>query len=363
MLKELKVIGLNEKSDHKYIFNPDLNLLTGKNGAGKTTILKLIWYLNGGDFIGLINEINFQEVHLSTEKGEISIKKEIVGKKKETTNFRVISNDKDFVINIDEIRHLDFRHPRHSRYLFEIRNMSRPSLFFPTFRRIEGGFLVDKGKFGEPYSSRNSLRESLSELSERLSTTTNKFISSISTDDLVTLLTKEYASVTEQMNTLQKRQSDSIIQKIKTRKKNEDAAVLSSIQKEIERLEQQREEYFKPFVVLTELITKIFQHKGIRFNQLNMGEINNAVSSDKLSAGEKQMLSFLCYNTFSKGHVILIDEPELSLHPDWQRLLVPVLLEQGNNNQFFMATHSPFIYSRYPDKEIIIENDKGDNII
>lgn len=81
---------------------------------------------------------------------------------------------------------------------------------------------------------------------------------------------------------------------------------------------------------------------------------------DKLSAGEKQMLSFLCYNTFSKNKIIFIDEPELSLHPDWQRLLIPTLLKQGGNNQFFIATHSPFIYAKYPDKELVLSEDKGE---
>ena len=41
------------------------------------------------------------------------------------------------------------------------------------------------------------------------------------------------------------------------------------------------------------------------------------------------MLSFLCYNAFSENTAIFIDEPELSLHVDWQRLLLPTLLEQG----------------------------------
>ena len=71
------------------------------------------------------------------------------------------------------------------------------------------------------------------------------------------------------------------------------------------------------------------------------------------------MLSFLCYNAFSENTVIFIDEPELSLHVDWQRLLLPTLLEQETGNQFFIATHSPFIYAKYPDKEIPL-GDKGD---
>ena len=87
--------------------------------------------------------------------------------------------------------------------------------------------------------------------------------------------------------------------------------------------------------------------------------IEEAIFSDKLSAGEKQMLSFLCYNFFFDNSVIFIDEPELSLHTDWQRLLFPTLLKQQKNNQFIIATHSPFIYSKYEDKEIIINHDKG----
>ena len=88
-------------------------------------------------------------------------------------------------------------------------------------------------------------------------------------------------------------------------------------------------------------------------------EAKEAISSDKLSAGEKQMLSFLCYNAFSDNMPIFIDEPELSLHVDWQRLLFPTLLKQGQKNQFFVATHSPFIYAKYPDKEFLLNDNRG----
>lgn len=53
------------------------------------------------------------------------------------------------------------------------------------------------------------------------------------------------------------------------------------------------------------------------------------------------------------------DEPELSLHIDWQRRLFPTLLEQATSNQFFVATHSPFIYSKYPDKEFLLGEGYG----
>ena len=110
----------------------------------------------------------------------------------------------------------------------------------------------------------------------------------------------------------------------------------------------------------------VFKDYGIRITEnITLGHstesISNAIFSNKLSAGEKQMLSFLCYNAFSKDTSIFIDEPELSLHVDWQRRLFPTLLEQGQNNQFFAATHSPFIYTKYPDKEFLLDEDRGES--
>ena len=132
-------------------------------------------------------------------------------------------------------------------------------------------------------------------------------------------------------------------------------------------------------MALSELTQSILDYQAIRVGGLSdlgevtdgitlgeeigdavLGTVEEAIASDKLSSGEKQMLSFLCYNAFSENTLIFIDEPELSLHVDWQRLLLPTLLEQGTGNQFFIATHSPFIYSKYTDKEILLGDDRGD---
>ena len=95
-------------------------------------------------------------------------------------------------------------------------------------------------------------------------------------------------------------------------------------------------------------------------NLLN-GNHDSQLSANQLSAGEKQILSFWVYNGFCKHGIIFIDEPELSLHPDWQRKLVPTLMKQNTGNQLFMATHSAAIASYYPEKEIWLDaqNKKG----
>jgi predicted ATP-dependent endonuclease of OLD family len=136
--------------------------------------------------------------------------------------------------------------------------------------------------------------------------------------------------------------------------------IFQEIRNIVKENDSKRNDILRPFFVLSGLVNKIFTEKSIKIsNNLSLGESQEAIFSDKLSAGDKQMLSFLCYNFFYDNSVIFIDEPELSLHTDWQRLLFPTLLKQKKQNQFIIATHSPFIYSKYPDKEVIINQDKG----
>ena len=54
--------------------------------------------------------------------------------------------------------------------------------------------------------------------------------------------------------------------------------------------------------------------------------------------------------------VFMIDEPELSLHIDWQKHIVKYLIEYSKNNQIFVVTHSPDIIQGY--REYIINLDK-----
>ena len=155
---------------------------------------------------------------------------------------------------------------------------------------------------------------------------------------------------------------------------------MTGVLSDIQQVTDERDRLRRPFLVLSELTQSILQYQAIRVTGRSvrgeakdgitlgeetdgtaLGAAKEAIASDKLSAGEKQMLSFLCYNAFSEKTAIFIDEPELSLHVDWQRILVPTLLEQGTENQFFIATHSPFVYSKYPDKELLIGEDRGDN--
>jgi hypothetical protein len=49
MIKSIEIKGLPNKWDHNITFYDDISLLTGRNGAGKTAVVKLAWYLISGN--------------------------------------------------------------------------------------------------------------------------------------------------------------------------------------------------------------------------------------------------------------------------------------------------------------------------
>ena len=83
---------------------------------------------------------------------------------------------------------------------------------------------------------------------------------------------------------------------------------------------------------------------------------------NELSSGEKQL--FLRTLTIKmlepENSIIMIDEPELSLHPKWQQKIVDVYRKIGRNNQIILATHSPHILGSV-EKENIILLEKNEN--
>lgn len=55
-----------------------------------------------------------------------------------------------------------------------------------------------------------------------------------------------------------------------------------------------------------------------------------------------------------KNSIILIDEPEMSLHPSWQRKIIKIYENFPGNNQFIISTHSPHILASVNFKNIIL---------
>lgn len=75
---------------------------------------------------------------------------------------------------------------------------------------------------------------------------------------------------------------------------------------------------------------------------------------DELSSGERQLVILFANVIFNKyknsklsSEILIIDEPEISLHIRWQEKFIDSLFEASNNTQFIIATHSPDIIGDY----------------
>lgn len=62
-----------------------------------------------------------------------------------------------------------------------------------------------------------------------------------------------------------------------------------------------------------------------------------------LSSGEKQMLTILLAVYLENGepYVLFMDEPEVSLHVEWQKKLIGIIRKMNPNVQIILSTHSP----------------------
>lgn len=79
----------------------------------------------------------------------------------------------------------------------------------------------------------------------------------------------------------------------------------------------------------------------------------------ELSSGEKQLLIILLTVLLERGeeYILMLDEPEISMHISWQYKLIDMILQLNPNVQIILTTHSPMIFSDgWGDKAIHMED-------
>lgn len=121
-----------------------------------------------------------------------------------------------------------------------------------------------------------------------------------------------------------------------------------------------------------------FQNFSVRRSPLRMTAFKNEkeLRIEQLSDGEKGLIALIgdlarrlaianpeSDNSLAEKGVVLIDEIDLHLHPEWQRMIVPRLTEVFPNCQFIVSTHSPQILSHVkPENIFLLKQEKADNI-
>ena len=80
-------------------------------------------------------------------------------------------------------------------------------------------------------------------------------------------------------------------------------------------------------------------------NDIAFSQLGERLTPYQLSSGEKQMLVILLTVLIedNKPYVLFMDEPEISLHIEWQQRLIDLILELNPNVQIILTTHSPAV--------------------
>ena len=80
----------------------------------------------------------------------------------------------------------------------------------------------------------------------------------------------------------------------------------------------------------------------------NRFSITEDIESGYLYSGQQQILSLIAaVRRVKSGSLILIDEPEISLHMDWQEIVIAELQAPLDGSRLLVATHSPDIVVRH----------------
>ncbi|WP_428845552.1 AAA family ATPase [Acinetobacter pittii] len=114
-------------------------------------------------------------------------------------------------------------------------------------------------------------------------------------------------------------------------------------------------------IELLNSLSSLANYDLIELIDIKFSKNNKSFYLTDSSSGELSLIFNLLSiaGEIENNSLILIDEPEISLHPEWQSNFLPLLSKMFSNYQgchFIIATHSPQILSSTNDKNVYIIN-------
>lgn len=320
MFKSIKIHDWRQFASVEVNFHDKLTLLTGANGAGKTTILNLLNRHFGWN-------LQFVGTPRTGKKGVIRFFSDL-------WKYRALSGDEPqpsqdviglIIYEDGEEASLTIPHEVSSQYQVSInRQQQLDGLFIPSHRPL----YMYQHVSTMPTSlsaSEQLLQNYLNEVRSRYAV--NSRVQSASyrvKESLISLATFGYGN--------------------QVVAKNEDAI-----------------EVFEGFErVLSLMLPKVlgFRKIVIRMPEVVLDTSSGEFSLDAVSGGVAAIIDMSWQlhiaSTVYPRFVVVIDEPENHLHPSLQKIILPNLLDSFPQVQFIVATHNPFIVSSVSDSNVYV---------
>ncbi len=351
--------------DIDWHLDPKINILVGKNGTGKSTIINVIESIICEQDIDVQFDTNFAQINFDLQK-YISLGRIELLEKDIPEDFKIkyskYSNDSRLLALIQMMRLTQQESKIEEKNYYT---------YVKTIKPHEKSFLSYKIKFKNIVNENNknkivnifddilllakiSTFEMLIKDLERQEEKKENLKTEL--DVILSVLIDKFKSY---QLTLKKSIENEIKEKDETIKtlSSQETASIEDLEK-LRQLIKEKEEinnrinYHKDLFL--DLINELFAEteKTIDFdadNSIIFRKTNDKIiTAYQLSSGEKQILIILLQVLMQNNQpsIILMDEPELSLHLSWQLRLIDMIQSLNENCQLIIATHAPGIFSK-----------------
>jgi hypothetical protein len=128
-----------------------------------------------------------------------------------------------------------------------------------------------------------------------------------------------------------------------------------NVSRHIEAIERDIAHLMAPREMFERVVNDLFlpgKHVSFGDKEIGVAIGDKNIGLATLSSGEKHLLRILVETIVVRSAPMLIDEPELSMHVDWQRRLISTMRVLNPASQMILATHSPEIMAELPDADI-----------
>lgn len=292
-IKAVNIEGLWDKYDLQWEFHPDVNILAGGNGMGKSTVLRLLQ-----DYLSLM--LTTSETSEIKEKGL-----------KKARKVRSWLHEIEISFN-NELN-------------FKVRNEIKNKVKGEYWANIVHDARFLKEKLSHSFLFLFSIDTPLNTLEAVQKLSDNR----VKTDLDWKLHQAQLNYINYQLD----------------RGRERDILIDEGLEKNREKIEELR----KPQLLLFDIINDLFSETGKSIdknkNEMSFLQDGKEIDAYKLSSGEKHLLvillSVVCMN--QQPAILILDEPEISLHIDWQKKLIGLIRQLNPNVQIILATHSPAI--------------------
>ena len=407
-IKRIQIAGLWGARSVDISFNPKVNILIGPNGSGKTTVLNFIRFVLTAD-VQALADTEFETITLTLEDFNARRTRTIRVTVDDSKGLIFRISGRRFAIPFHFLIERRFQFAGHRRrlegYMEGLHSQLQdlvPAVWLPVTRRLP---LPDSDTDDTPRTRQRTL-ESVDQRLEKLLRDLTEYrlgleaqiarqykdferaaLSALLHSEEVDTLTFEVPSDEEKGQLLKAFQAADLLKggvqerienffvtaskAVKEFKKNpntitsEQLRVLPLIPRTKEmallatKMEKERVATFEPLRRFERIVNGFFKIKNVSVaegGQLTVKDKKSprALRVEQLSSGEKQLL-ILLIEALLREHqpvVYVADEPELSLHIEWQEKLLESLVELARQVQVIVATHSPDIVGPYRNNVI-----------